>query len=53
MTFIAVIITFIYAGNNFFSFDIDKNIVMYVVSAAIAVLAGAFFSIFFQLLKKK
>ena len=53
MTLVAVIITFIYAGNNFFSFDIDKNIVMYVVSAAIAVFAGVFFSIFFQLLKKK
>ena len=49
MTLVAFIMTFIYTG----SINIDKNVIMYVVSAAIAVFAGTFFSIFFQLLKKK
>ena len=49
----AVITTIVYASSDFFSFSIDKDILMWIVSAAVAVFVGVFFSMFFQLLKRK
>lgn len=53
MTIIAIIVTFIFASGHFFSFDINKNIVLTVVSAAIAVFVGTFVSIILGQFKKK
>jgi len=53
VSFFAVIITIVYASSDFFSFNIEKDILKWIVSAAVAVFVGVFFSMFFQLLKRK
>jgi hypothetical protein len=53
MTTFATIITFMFASEDFFSFNIDKDIVLYAVSATIVLLVGVFGSIILGQLKKK
>ena len=49
----AFFLTFIFASGEFFQFEINKDIVLTVVSAAIAVFVGAFMSIILAHLKRK
>ena len=53
MAVFATIFTFMFASGDFFSFDIDKNILLTIVSTTIAVFVGVFVSLIFGLLKKK
>jgi len=53
MAVFATFFTFMFASGDFFSFDIDKNILLTVVSTTVAVFVGVFVSLIFGLLKKK
>ena len=53
MAVFATIFTFMFASGDFFSFEIDKNILLTIVSTTVAVFAGFFVSLIFGILKKK
>lgn len=53
MAVFATIFTFMFASGDFFSFNINKNILLTIVSTTVAVFVGVFVSLILGLLKKK